>query len=164
MSSSEVHRVDAVQLWMKLVLVITQLSPLIVWLKVSRDRYLKINICQSTHCRNGFMLTLRALLPSDTYDYHDPKFIQIIENHLTYLRSSTAIKILTVDGFIREKYKGDYYSLLNHLLVEPKYHYIVMRFNGYTSSSDYRGTEDKVLMPDFNQIESLMSVYLTQEV
>lgn len=95
--------------------------------------------------------------------YFDTDFIKHIESFMTKLRASPNIKIRNeFTPVISYKYEGDYFGLLDYLNIEKKYHYIVLRFNGYTSSSDFKGNDLYVLVPDLNEIENIKNIYLTQ--
>lgn len=95
--------------------------------------------------------------------YYDPDFMNHIESFMSKLRHSPNVRILNdFSPVISYKYEGDYFGLLQHLNVEKKYHYIVLRFNGYQSSSDFKGEDTHVLLPDFNEIETIKTIFLTK--
>lgn len=95
--------------------------------------------------------------------YFDVDFINHVESFMTKLRSSPNIKIRNdFSPIIAYKYEGDYFGLLDYLNIEKKYHHIVLRFNGYVSSSDYKGNDQYVLVPDITEIENIKNIFLTQ--
>jgi hypothetical protein len=96
--------------------------------------------------------------------YNDPDFLVALESHLTYLRSSPSLRVVTVSIHQNHKYEGDLYGLLDDLNVEKKYHYIVMRVNGMVSSADYDGTRENLFIPDFTEVNLLKNILQTAYV
>jgi len=95
--------------------------------------------------------------------YYNLEFMNHVESFMTKLRNSPNIKILNdFTPVISYKYEGDYFGLLQYLNVEKKYHYIVLRFNGYESSADFKGEDTYVLLPDFNEIERIKTIFQTK--
>ncbi len=95
--------------------------------------------------------------------YFDINFINHIESFMTKLRTSPNTRIRNdFSPTISYKYEGDYFGLLTYLNIEKKYHYIILRFNGYTSSSDFKGEDTYVLIPDINEIENIKNIFLTK--
>lgn len=95
--------------------------------------------------------------------YYNSDFMNHIESFMSKLRHSPNIKILNdFSPVISYKYEGDYFGLLQYLHVEKKYHYIVLRFNGYESSSDFKGEDTYVLLPDFSEVEAIKTIFLTK--
>ena len=92
--------------------------------------------------------------------YSDIKFIVMLESHLTYIANQPTTRILPVNTHRGIKYLGAFYDLLNDMNVNPEYHYITMRINGYTNSASYRGDRSMILVPDSTTIETLASVFL----
>jgi len=101
-------------------------------------------------------------LPQSIEDvYFDPNFIVLLESHITYLRT-TNISTVVVSSHQGYKYEGDFYGLLGDLNILKKFHYIVMRVNGYESSADFDGNITHIVTPDFNEIDLLKNVYQTK--
>lgn len=95
--------------------------------------------------------------------YFDPDFLTTIESHLTLLRNSSGAKLLSITEQQGYKYEGDFFGLLDDLVIEKKYHHIVLRVNDMLSSADYKGDLTHVLLPSLSQIELLKSVFQTTE-
>ena len=93
--------------------------------------------------------------------YYSTGFMQLIEDHLTYLRTKTELKTVSVTNQLANKYQGDFYGLLLESSIPKKYHYIITRFNGYKSPSEFMGFIDYFVVPDIGVIEELKSLYLT---
>ena len=95
--------------------------------------------------------------------YFNLDIINHVESFMTKVRTSPNIKIRNdFSSVISYKFEGDYFGLLDYLEIEKKYHYIVLRFNGYTSSSDFKGLDTYVLVPDLNEIENIKNIFLTR--
>lgn len=97
--------------------------------------------------------------PEDVY--YSQEFLQVIEDHLSYLRLTAAVSPVAVSQLQGMKYEGDFYGLLADNNVEKKYHHVVLRLNGYVSSADYSGDIDYFLLPDFNEVEEIKSLHMT---
>lgn len=95
--------------------------------------------------------------------YHDPKFLLIIETHLTQLRGSEGAKLLPIAEQQGFKYEGDFYGLLDDLKIDKKYHFIVLRVNDLLSSADYKGDLTHITLPSLSQVEILKAVFQTSE-
>lgn len=106
-------------------------------------------------------MKINDLVPTIEYTYSDPNFLIIIESHLTHLRSSEGVRLLTVKEQQGYKYEGDFFGLLDDLQVDKKYHHIVMRINDLQSSADYKGDLTHVLIPSFNEVDTLKNVFQT---
>lgn len=100
--------------------------------------------------------------PRDELAYSEPGFLTMIESHLTYIRQLPGNQSVAITDHQAYKYEGDLYGLLNDMKVQKKYHYTVMRVNGYVSSADYKGDVKALLMPDFDEISLLKNIYLTK--
>jgi len=93
--------------------------------------------------------------------YYEHNFMVLLESHLTMLRTSN-IRIVTVSKHQGYKYEGDLYGLLQDLAITKKFHYIVMRVNGYEASNDFKGGVEYLVLPDFREIDMLKAVYQTK--
>lgn len=101
--------------------------------------------------------------PSIEYTYMNPRFLHTVESHLTYLRSSEGLRVLPVTEHQGYKYEGDFFGLLDDLLIEKKYHHITMRVNDIHSSSDYKGNLPVVLLPSLNEVDMIKNIFLTTD-
>lgn len=90
-------------------------------------------------------------------------FLVLLESHLHYLRNHPQTTVRPVSALDGDVYTGDFYGLLDSILVEKKYQYPVMRVNGLRSSSDYAGKELNILIPPFTVIDQLTAIALSVE-
>jgi hypothetical protein len=95
-------------------------------------------------------------------DYYDGDFLILLESHLTYFLNNKITGTLVVEPAIAMKYRGDLYGMLKEIGIPSKYHYMVMRINGYTSGADYKGDKMEFLQPDFTEIDLLKQIFNTQ--
>lgn len=86
--------------------------------------------------------------------YFSDKFIRVIEDHLEILR--TGVTVLTIDGGTSQKFKNNFYGLMNYLNVAPKYRHTVMRVNKIRNPK-LCGQLTTVYIPDYKKIESLVT-------
>lgn len=93
--------------------------------------------------------------------YAEPGFITLIESHLDYLKQFHLTEPLTLSEYLKQKYVGNLYALLVELRVDSRYHYVVMRLNDYENPSDFLGDRDTLLQPDYNEIELMRNIYMT---
>jgi hypothetical protein len=101
-------------------------------------------------------------LPNIETFYFEEGFINTVESHLTYLRN-TNTQFKVIDTHLLDKYRGDFYGLLDELGIDKQYHYTVMRVNGLESSDNYRSTMTAIILPDFTEIESIKDIYRTKK-
>lgn len=95
-------------------------------------------------------------------DYYHRDFLILLESHLTYFLNNKITGAIAVEPAVAYKYRGDLYGMLKEIGVESKYHYMVMRLNGYKSSADYQGDRVEFLQPDFSEIDLLRQIFNTQ--
>lgn len=86
-------------------------------------------------------------------------FYTLQETHITYLTNHYETQQLVFEAQKAEKYKGDFYGLLDFLSIDKKYHYLIMRVNGYYCSSDYEGDRNYILLPSLSEMGKIFSIY-----
>jgi len=94
--------------------------------------------------------------------YSTHEFKILIESHLTYLRT-TNITTTAVDQQKNYKFEGDFYGLLAELNISKEFHYVIMRVNGYESSSDFKGDVEYIVMPDLAEVQMLANILETKK-
>lgn len=108
-------------------------------------------------------MDILKLTPDIESTFFDPQFLTLIESHLTYFRNTEGLNVLQVTPHQGLKFEGDFFGLLDDLLIDKKYHHIVMRVNDYASSADYKGDIDSILLPSITAIELLKNIFQTSE-
>lgn len=93
----------------------------------------------------------------------DVNYYEVMENHLSFMKTHRNTRTITVGMDQAAIYKGDFYGLLNSLHVDKKYHYPIMRVNGLLSSSDYDGVLTEILQPGEDVINDIITIFLSVE-
>jgi len=104
---------------------------------------------------------IRRLPELETF-YFEKDFLNVLESHLTHLRSGN-IQVKTIENHLLDKYQGDFYGLLDELNIPKQHHYVVMRVNGFDNSDNYRSTMTAIIIPDLTEVESIKDVYKTKK-
>ena len=95
--------------------------------------------------------------------YYDPDFRIMIETHLKHLRNHEKTQTAVIDEHRGYRQESDFYGLMLELDVATKYHWIMLRVNGYEHPSDYKD-KNTVIMPAIEEIERLKSMHLANRV
>lgn len=93
--------------------------------------------------------------------YYSEAWMRMIESHMTYLRTVSVNNVVDVEPHQAYKYEGDLYGLLNHLKVQPQYHWLTMRLNDMSSPSELTSETKTLILPNFDVIEKLRQVFQT---
>lgn len=93
--------------------------------------------------------------------HNDLAYLNMMESHLTYLRTVDAVKVSAVSEHQGYKFEGDFYGLLDDLMVDKEYHYTTLRLNGYESTTDFKGDVTHILIPNFSTVNLLKNIYQT---
>lgn len=93
--------------------------------------------------------------------YYTPEWHRFIESHLHWLRKLASNVVLNIEPSDAYKYEADLQGLLQAYNIPMEYHFIVMRMNDMTSPTHYAMSTTQLILPDFQQIESLRSVFAT---
>lgn len=75
--------------------------------------------------------------------YYEQQFRNVFEDHLSFILNNRASNIYsaTVDPNTAARFAGDFRGLMLSLGIFPFLHWYNMRINGYTSTSDYDGSQ-----------------------
>lgn len=92
--------------------------------------------------------------------YFSEEIRNLIESNLIYFRETTE-GYINITPHETIKFDGDLYRLLNEHGINKKYHYLIMRVNGFVSSSDYTGDITFLLYPSISKFEQLVNISLT---
>lgn len=97
--------------------------------------------------------------PADRFN--DQLWLRTLETLLPTIRNREDNVLLDVSPAEGLKYQGDLYGLLQAKEVPTKYHWIVMRLNGYSSTVNYDGRQQTFLIPSFSFIDEQLRLYMT---
>jgi len=90
--------------------------------------------------------------------YYTDTFRQMVEDHLSVLKnmSTTQTRIITSDDWATlYKYEGDFYGLLYAMGYDRRYHWTIMRMNGYRSRFEATDQIVALLIPDWSYVDKL---------
>jgi len=90
--------------------------------------------------------------------YYTDKFRRMIEDHLHILKnkSKNNIRLITQNEWAQlYRYQGDFYGLFRSLGFDDKYHWTMLRLNGYRSRLDLGEELEYLLIPDFDYVDQL---------
>lgn len=94
--------------------------------------------------------------------FHTYRMLHVFEDHLEIMKRIGEITVLQIEPLIVYKYNRDWIGLLLHLKIDPKYHWVVIRFNGFSSFSDDMETIEQILLPDFSLVETIFNTERTR--
>jgi hypothetical protein len=94
--------------------------------------------------------------------YYDQAFRNVLEDHLTYLKTHPTTRTIEIRLNLVFKYIGDFNGLLTELKIPAEMHFICMRMNGMTSPNEYETTMTTLLMPSKEELSRLRSVFKTK--
>lgn len=93
----------------------------------------------------------------------DESFYVFLETNLQYLLSQSSLRIVSIKGSDAEKYRGDFYGLLDFLGISKNSQYVSLRMNGMRSSSDFDGLLVEIKIPGDTDVNELISFYQSNE-
>ena len=93
--------------------------------------------------------------------YYTAAYRRMLETHMAYLRERSANNIVAIEPHLAYKYEASLFDLLHHLKVDTQHHWLVMRLNDFTSPTQLRSDQQFLILPDFNEIDRLRSVFQT---
>lgn len=90
--------------------------------------------------------------------YYSTRFRQMVEDHLLYIQAMPTTQIRAISErelAIQNRFQGDFYSFFNALGIERRYHWTIMRINGFRSCFDLDLSVTHFLTPDWSFIDKL---------
>jgi hypothetical protein len=96
--------------------------------------------------------------------YYDESFRNVIEDHMTYLRTHPRTGMRVVEPGRAYKYEADFYGLLQFYNIPAALHWTVLRMNRLTSPSEFSLDIETILVPDPDVIEHLRSSHMSTRV
>lgn len=92
-----------------------------------------------------------------------PGYYVLLESHIPMLRKHKDTRLIEINGQQAEKYTGDFHGLLDSLLINKKYHYLITRVNGMNCSTDYDGLRKSFYIPSMDAIGAFLATYGSHE-
>jgi hypothetical protein len=91
--------------------------------------------------------------------YYTDGFRNILEDHMTYLRTHPTTRTLDVTPKQAEKYEYDLIGLLNELEIPMYLHWVVARANSFNSVNEVPSDLVSLLIPDHKEVAKLQQTY-----
>ncbi len=98
---------------------------------------------------------LKEAVPAVVYD---ESFMDVLEDHLTWFKTSSKTTTVAVTPNQADVYSFDLAGLLIALNVPLRVHWLVMRMNDYTSFCENDNTLTSLLLPDLATFDQLSQV------
>ena len=101
---------------------------------------------------------LKTIDPSGEAIYFTKKYRQMLEDHLLILRNmSTSSTRQMTDEDLNQlyRYTGDFYGFLKEIGYTAKYHWTIMRMNGFDSRFQLTTDISFLHLPDFDYVDKL---------
>lgn len=84
----------------------------------------------------------------------NPVFREVLVKHMPYFNSNTN-SIKEVPKALQIRYVGDFYGLLKEQSISYDYWWVIMRYNGMTSPTDYSGAATYTI-PSEGEVNSVL--------
>lgn len=105
------------------------------------------------------MSVLGLLNPAGAAVFYTPEWRKLVEDHLQWLRGSGEMDVVIIDDHLAYKYRGDFDGALLELGVPQERHWVALRVNGMTNSTDYTGQAGSIMIPSTETLNRLFQVY-----
>lgn len=96
--------------------------------------------------------------------FYNDGFRNVIEDHLTFLRTHPRTGARVVEPGRAYKYEADFYGLLQYFNVPAALHWTTLRMNGYTAPQQFTPDVTSILLPDPDVIEHLRTSHMSTRV
>lgn len=93
--------------------------------------------------------------------YYDPDFRNVLEAHMTYLRTHPTTVTLNIDPSKAYKYEFDLFSLFAEMNIPTYLHWLTMRMNQMTAPTDATRELDFLLVPDQTTVSRIAQSHRT---
>ena len=91
--------------------------------------------------------------------FYTKKFMDVLEAHMPYLRTSSKTLKITVDLNDAYIYDSDFFGYLNKRNIQVKYHWIFMRVNNFYSPMEFNPDILSLLVPNEQEISQIRNTY-----
>jgi hypothetical protein len=93
--------------------------------------------------------------------YYAPGFMNEIEVHLSYLRTSSETRTAVVPLEKAIIYSGDFYGYCREAKIESQYHWTIMRVSFMRSPADFGVKTKEIMVPSVREINRILTNYRT---
>lgn len=95
--------------------------------------------------------------------YYTSTFRNVLEDHMTYLRTHAKTQNLPINPSAAYKYESDLFGLLQHLSIPAHLHWLVMRMNDMTTPTQSTSALSKLIIPDLALVDRIRATHLTNK-
>jgi len=99
-------------------------------------------------------------IPSGDDIFYTKSFMDTLESHVGYFRTSRKTTTIQVDPKKAIIYNGDFFGYLNEFKIDQKYHWIIMRVNDLYSTFEFNIDKTELVIPDRDEIEQIRCAYV----
>lgn len=101
-------------------------------------------------------MKIDSLIVEDSpVNYFSDEFRRVLEDHMSFLRSDSSTRIVSIEPMNAYRYEFDLFGLLRELGVSQYMHWIVMRLNNLTSPTDVTKSLTQLLIPNAGVIDKI---------
>jgi len=90
-----------------------------------------------------------------TLDYYDRAIRDVIDDHMTYLRSHPENEVIAVAPKDVERFQGALYDLFSAMGIPPQYHYCVRQMNQLSSAQEVPEDLSSLLIPNYSVVDTI---------
>lgn len=90
--------------------------------------------------------------------YCDESFLDVLEDHMTYLRTAATTHTLSVTPSDANVYAFDLSGLLFKLGIPARLHWVIARMNGFKSLTENDETLTQLIVPDALTVDNIASL------
>lgn len=92
-------------------------------------------------------------------DYYNDSFRDVLEDHLTYLKTLAGTKTIPIDAYLATRYEYDFFGFMQQQKVPMYLHWLTMRLTGYTSPDQMSPNLQSYVLADPQVVESIRSIW-----
>lgn len=91
--------------------------------------------------------------------FYSDEFKTMMEPHITLLVSNENTQLTPIEPGLAVQYRNDFYGILLTLGIPNKYHWTIMRCNGYTSPMQFNEEITQIIIPPITEIDQLQQIW-----
>ncbi len=108
------------------------------------------------------MATIDSLMTASGPDiYYNKSFRNMLEDHMTYLRTHPQNQVMEVTPMQAHRYEFDLIGLLNTLMIPQHLHWVVARMNHFDSFNHVPEDLTRLLIPEQKELVRLQQTFMT---
>lgn len=109
------------------------------------------------------MSVLSLLRPSGPAFFYSAEWRLLVETHLHWLRAQNVSDQVVINEQLAYKYEGDLFGALTELGIPDEMHWTILRMNGLTSPTEFKGDAAVLMVPSRETLNSLKTMAETRQ-